>query len=112
MGRLILVLGKRLLIETGFPGGRRPSNWTVQDYATQWKQYAAAIDEKLRPLSDSQECEPLFQGGAFEAPRHLNNLSYFTVQTAEESGIASTGKVKTMADHDVGVSSLFRLFES
>ncbi|KAL9090002.1 MAG: hypothetical protein Q9165_005531 [Trypethelium subeluteriae] len=72
----------------------------VDDYATQWKQYAAAIDEKLRPLSDGQEFEPLFQGGAFEAPRHLNNLSYFTVQTAEESGIASTGKVKTMADHD------------
>ncbi|KAF2239937.1 glycoside hydrolase family 79 protein [Viridothelium virens] len=84
----------------GFPGGRRSANWTVQDYATQWKQYAATVDEKLRPLSDGQEFEPLFQGGAFEAPRHLNNLSYFTVQTAEESGIASTGKVKTMADHD------------
>ncbi|KAI9684330.1 MAG: hypothetical protein M1820_010889 [Bogoriella megaspora] len=84
----------------GFPGGRRPANWTVQDYATQWKQYAASVDEELQTSAGVQDFEPLFQAGAFEAPRRLNNISYFTAQTAEEAGIASTGKVKTISDHD------------
>lgn len=86
----------------GFPGGRRPANWTVQDYVDQWLQYAEAISEEAIGESLDAKVEPLFQAGAFEAPRHLNNASYFTAQSVIEDGIAKTGKAKTVSEHDVG----------
>ena len=88
----------------GFPGGRRPANWTVQDYVNQWLQYADTISEEAIGPTLDPKVEPLFQAGAFEAPRHLNNASYFTAQSVIEDGIAKTGKVKTVSDHDVGLS--------
>lgn len=89
----------------GFPGGRRPANWTVQDYVDQWLQYADAISEEAIGPTLDEKVEPLFQAGAFEAPRHLNNASYFTAQSVIEDGIAKTGKAKTVAEHDVSLPS-------
>ncbi|PQE27103.1 beta-glucuronidase protein [Rutstroemia sp. NJR-2017a WRK4] len=80
----------------GWPGGsRRPANWTVQAYVTQFLQYATAIDSSVPNHS-------LYQAGAFEAPRALSNPNH-TLWNAESilyDGIARTGMVKTIAEHD------------
>ncbi|PQE20862.1 beta-glucuronidase protein [Rutstroemia sp. NJR-2017a BBW] len=89
------------LTQTGWPGSsRRPTNWTVQAYVTQFLQYATAIDSSVPN-------HPLYQAGAFEAPRALSNPNH-TLWNAESilyDGIARTGMVKTIAEHDVCISS-------
>lgn len=42
----------------------------------------------------------LFQGAAFEAPRHVGNRTYWNVQNAELDGMHSN-KAKTISDHEV-----------
>ena len=85
------------MTRSGWPGGsRRPANWTIQDYVTQWNQYATAISQNLTGESDAQ----LFQGCAFEAPRHLANRSDWNVENAVLDGMHKN-KAKTIADHDV-----------
>lgn len=47
--------------------------------------------------------EPLFQGCAFQAPRHIgfNETPFWNVENALELGLDTTGVVKTVADHEV-----------
>ncbi|KAI3317185.1 glycoside hydrolase family 79 protein [Xylariaceae sp. AK1471] len=79
----------------GWPGGsRRSSNWTVQDYVTQWNQYATAISQNLTGVDAMR----LFQGCAFEAPRNTSRTAW-NVQNAELDGMGPD-KAKTIADHD------------
>ena len=88
----------------GWPGGsRRPANWTVQSYVDQWLQYAQAIGDDAIGESTDQSLEPLFQGCAFEAPRNLANSSttVWNVANAVRDGMATTGRLKTVADHEV-----------
>ncbi|KAI1740385.1 hypothetical protein F4680DRAFT_117700 [Xylaria scruposa] len=80
----------------GWPGGqRRPENWTIQSYVTQWNQYATAISQNLTGTDATR----LFQGCAFEAPRHLENRTRWNVQNAELDGMRSN-KAKTISDHE------------
>ncbi|KAF4626665.1 hypothetical protein G7Y89_g11487 [Cudoniella acicularis] len=69
---------------------------------TFWKQYAAAIADTAIGATLDSSLEPLFQACAFEAPRHLgyNATPFWNVENALKFGIASTGKAKTVADHD------------
>ncbi|KAI0474603.1 hypothetical protein F4859DRAFT_481356 [Xylaria cf. heliscus] len=80
----------------GWPGGqRRPANWTIQSYVTQWNQYATAISRNLTGTDAAR----LFQGCAFEAPRHLENRTRWNVQNAELDGMRPD-KAKTVSDHE------------
>ncbi|KAI1323042.1 hypothetical protein F5Y16DRAFT_415293 [Xylariaceae sp. FL0255] len=80
----------------GWPGGeRRPANWTIQDYVTQWNQYATAISQNLT----GADADRLFQGCAFEAPREIGNITDWNVQNAELDGMKSD-KAKTVSDHE------------
>ncbi|KAI0972266.1 hypothetical protein F4678DRAFT_56120 [Xylaria arbuscula] len=80
----------------GWPGGeRRPENWTIQDYVTQWNEYATAISQNLT----GEDAAQLFQGCAFEASRHIENNTQWNVQNAELDGMRSD-KTKTVSDHD------------
>ncbi|PQE19985.1 beta-glucuronidase protein [Rutstroemia sp. NJR-2017a BVV2] len=87
----------------GWPGSsRRPANWTVQAYVTQFLQYATAIDTSVLRSPRNQSLQPLYQAGAFEAPRGVSNPNH-TLWNAESilyDGIARTGVVKTIAEHD------------
>jgi hypothetical protein len=86
---------------TGWPGGsRRSSNWTIQSYVEQWNQYATAISQNLTGMDAMQ----LFQGCAFEAPRHVGNRTYWNVQNAELDGMGPD-KAKTVSDHEAGLIS-------
>jgi hypothetical protein len=69
-------------------------------------QYSAAIGDQVLGSSLDSKLEPLFQGCAFEAPRHLGNNAtpYWNVENALKFGMASTGRAKTVADHDVRLS--------
>ncbi|KAI8628284.1 glycoside hydrolase family 79 protein [Xylariaceae sp. FL1651] len=79
----------------GWPvGSRRPSSWTVQDYVTQWNQYATAISQNLTGVDAMR----LFQGCAFEGPRNISRGAW-NVQNAELDGMGPD-KAKTIADHD------------
>jgi hypothetical protein len=82
----------------GFPGGsRRPANYTVQDYVTQWLQYGAVIEN-----ATGTQGEALFQAGAFEAPQNfLTSSTSWNAKTILQDGIAKTGLVKTISEHDV-----------
>jgi len=85
----------------GFPGGsRRPANYTVQSYVTQWLAYASSIWNSTNTTG-----EPMFQAAAFEAPRFLGNVTYWNAESILRDGIASTGAVKTISEHDVGFPS-------
>ncbi|KAF3762129.1 family 79 glycoside hydrolase [Cryphonectria parasitica EP155] len=80
----------------GWPGGsRRPINWTINVYVAQWAQYAEAVLEAIGID------EPLLQGCAFEAPRHLgyNETPFWNVENAVAFGMNKTLAV-TVADHD------------
>ncbi|KAI0140536.1 hypothetical protein GGR57DRAFT_487880 [Xylariaceae sp. FL1272] len=80
----------------GWPGGsRRPANWTLQSYVRQWNQYATAISQNLTGSNAAR----LFQGCAFEAPRHVWNRSDWNVLNAELDGMRSD-KAVTVSDHD------------
>ena len=86
---------------TGWPGGsRRPANWTIQSYVDQWNQYVTVISQKLTGVDAIR----LFQGCAFEAPRHLGNRTYWNVQNAELDGMGPD-KAITVSDHEVGLIS-------
>ena len=86
-----------LMCSKGWPGGsRRSVNWTIQDYVTQWNQYASVISQNLTGKPDVQ----LFQGCAFEAPRHIANRTDWNVLNAVQDGMHKN-KAKTIADHDV-----------
>lgn len=86
---------------TGWAGSRRPANWTVQSYVTQWLQYANAIGKYALGSNVDEKIEPLYQAGAFEAPRKLGNVSYWNAESALRDGIAKNGNVKTISEHDV-----------
>jgi hypothetical protein len=81
----------------GWPGTeRRLANWTLQDYVTQWNQYATAISQNLT----STDSMRLFQGCAFTAPRNIGTGTVWNVHNAELDGM-SPNKAKTVADHEV-----------
>lgn len=81
----------------GWAGGkRRPANWTIQDYVDEWNEYAKAISKNLTG-SDSLQ---IFQGCAFEAPRHLDSSEDWNVANAEADGMRSN-MAKAVADHEV-----------
>jgi hypothetical protein len=46
----------------------------------------------------------LFQGCAFEAPRHVGNVTFWNVENAELDGMGPN-KAKTVSDHDVSLLS-------
>ncbi|KAI3400110.1 hypothetical protein diail_4340 [Diaporthe ilicicola] len=78
-----------------WPGGsRRPANYTTQSYVDQWTEYAEAIGE--------DELQPLFQGCAFTAPRDIDpgNTSVWNIESVLRLGMARSGRLKTVADHD------------
>ncbi|KAH8650916.1 hypothetical protein BGZ60DRAFT_508900 [Tricladium varicosporioides] len=80
----------------GWPGGsRRPANYTVQSYVDQWLMFAKAIGN-----ATNTQGQPLFQAAAFEAPRHLGDTSLWNAESILRDGIAKTGLVKTISDHD------------
>lgn len=80
----------------GFPGGRRPASYTVQDYVTQWLQYAVTIEN-----STGTQGKTLFQAAAFEAPEnYLTSNTSWNARTILQDGIAKTGLVKTISEHD------------
>ncbi|PMD16271.1 glycoside hydrolase family 79 protein [Hyaloscypha hepaticicola] len=80
----------------GWPGTeRRLANWTLQDYVTQWNQYATAISQNLTSMDSVR----LFQGCAFEAPRDIVTRTSWNVQNAELDGM-SRNKAKTVSDHE------------
>lgn len=85
----------------GFPCDRRLCNWTIQDYVDEWLFTAAYIGNTSIGTAVDKRVEPLFQGGVFEAPRgNLDNRTNWNVKNALLDGIDSTGRVKTMSDHD------------
>ncbi|KAH8801732.1 hypothetical protein F5884DRAFT_889825 [Xylogone sp. PMI_703] len=86
----------------GWPcGSRRPCNWTIESYVDQWLEFSSAIGKDVIGTSVDRRIEPLFQGCAFEAPRRIgDNETYWNVENAIKFGIASTGKAKTVSDHD------------
>jgi hypothetical protein len=69
-----------------------------------FKEYAAAI-VKQSIISDATNdgTEPLFQGGAFQAPRNLgfNATPSCNVENALELGLDTINMVKKVVDHDV-----------
>ncbi|KAJ0416567.1 hypothetical protein BJY00DRAFT_326196 [Aspergillus carlsbadensis] len=81
---------------------RRSCSWTIASYADQFKKYAAAIVNQSLGDGAKHGKEPLFQGCAFQAPRHLgfNETPFWNVENALERGMDSTGMLKTVADHD------------
>ncbi|KAH8897390.1 hypothetical protein GQ53DRAFT_818660 [Thozetella sp. PMI_491] len=80
----------------GWAGGsRRPSNWSIQSYVTQWNEYATAISQNLTGVDAMQ----LFQGCAFQAPRHISNRTDWNIQNAQLDGMGPD-KAKTVADHE------------
>lgn len=90
----------------GWAGGsRRPANWTTKSYVDQWTEYADAIGEEALGEDDA-ELQPLFQGCAFTAPRDVepSNTSVWNVQSVLELGMADSGRLKTVADHDVSLN--------
>lgn len=89
-----------LKFHKGWPGGeRRPENWTLQSYVSQWNQYASAISQNLTGADATR----LFQGCAFEAPRSIGNRTDWNVQNAELDGMHSD-KAVTVSDHEVSRS--------
>lgn len=93
----LLILIRLAKHPLGWPGGsRRLANWTIQSYVTQWNQYATAISQNLTGVDSMR----LFQGCAFEAPRHVGNRTFWNVQNAELDGM-SQNKAKTVSDHEV-----------
>ena len=82
---------------------RRGCNWTIASYAAQFKEYAAAIVDHSLGDTPNGGMEPLFQGCAFQAPRHIgfNETPFWNVENALELGLDTTGMVKTVADHEV-----------
>ena len=86
----------------GWPGGsRRPANWTIQDYVNEWLAYSAAIDSNAMSAPTNEREGPFYQGCAFEAPRNLSNGTAWNVANALTDGIASNGRLRTVADHEV-----------
>lgn len=74
----------------------------MQDYVNEWLFTAAYIGNTSIGTAVDKRVEPLFQGGVFEAPRgNLNSPTSWNVKNALLDGIDSTGRVKTMSDHDV-----------
>ncbi|RMZ40823.1 putative glycoside hydrolase family 79 protein [Aspergillus flavus] len=73
----------------------RPGDWTVQSYVDQWNEYATAISRNLT----GKDAAKLFQGCAFQAPRHLNDRTDWNVQNAELDGMGSD-KTKAVANHE------------
>jgi hypothetical protein len=51
--------------------------------------------------SSDASVEPLFQAGNLEAPRFLGNTSFWNAESLLRDGIATTGKVKDISEHDV-----------
>ncbi|RAK81712.1 glycosyl hydrolase family 79 C-terminal domain-containing protein [Aspergillus fijiensis CBS 313.89] len=76
-------------------GQRRPANWTIQDYVDQWNEYASAISKNLT----QHDADQLFQGCAFEAPRHVTAATDWNVANAEADGMRAD-KAKSVADHE------------
>ncbi|KAI0406616.1 hypothetical protein F4802DRAFT_606064 [Xylaria palmicola] len=80
----------------GWAGGkRRDADWTIDAYVEQWNQYATAISQNLT----GKDAARLFQGCAFQAPRHLENRTRWNVENAVLDGMRSD-KAKTIADHE------------
>ncbi len=79
-----------LAVHADLPIGRSRS------YVTQWNQYAEAISQNLT----GADAMKLFQGCAFEAPRHVGNRTYWNVENAILDGMGPE-KAKTVSDHDV-----------
>lgn len=89
----------------GWPGGsRRPANYTTKSYVDQWTEYADAIGKDALGADDA-ELQPLFQGCAFTAPRNIDpgNNSVWNVESVLQLGMAESGRLKTVADHDVSL---------
>ncbi|KAG8168393.1 hypothetical protein KVR01_001142 [Diaporthe batatas] len=85
-----------------WPGGsRRPANYTTKSYVDQWTEFADAIGKDALGEDDAK-LQPLFQGCAFTAPRDIDpgNNSVWNVQSVLELGLARSGRLKTVADHD------------
>ncbi|KAG6359218.1 hypothetical protein INS49_012739 [Diaporthe citri] len=86
----------------GWAGGsRRPANYTTKSYVDQWTEYSDAIGKDALGEDDA-ELQPLFQGCAFTAPRDIEpgNNSVWNVQSVLQLGMAESGRLKTVADHD------------
>ncbi|PIG83921.1 putative glycoside hydrolase family 79 protein [Aspergillus arachidicola] len=73
----------------------RPGDWTIQSYVDQWNEYASAISRNLT----GKDAVKLFQGCAFQAPRHLDGRTDWNVQNAELDGMGPD-KTKAVADHE------------
>ncbi|OJZ84289.1 glycoside hydrolase family 79 protein [Aspergillus luchuensis CBS 106.47] len=76
-------------------GKHRDGNWTVQRYVNQWNEFATAISRNLT----GKDATRLFQGCAFEAPRHLDERTDWNVENAELDGMGAD-KTKTVSDHE------------
>ncbi|XRM45814.1 hypothetical protein ABZX51_008888 [Aspergillus tubingensis] len=76
-------------------GKHRDGNWTVQRYMNQWNEFASAISRNLT----GKDATRLFQGCAFEAPRHLDERTDWNVENAELDGMGPD-KTKTVSDHE------------
>ncbi|GKZ86188.1 hypothetical protein AnigIFM56816_001240 [Aspergillus niger] len=76
-------------------GKHREGNWTVQRYVNQWNEFATAISRNLT----GENAARLFQGCAFEAPRHINERTDWNVENAELDGM-HPDKTKTVSDHE------------
>ncbi|BCR99142.1 glycosyl hydrolase family 79 C-terminal domain-containing protein [Aspergillus luchuensis] len=76
-------------------GKHRDGNWTVQRYVNQWNKFATAISQNLT----GKDATRLFQGCAFEAPRHLDERTDWNVENAELDGMGAD-KTKTVSDHE------------
>ncbi|GKZ39607.1 hypothetical protein AbraIFM66950_000739, partial [Aspergillus brasiliensis] len=76
-------------------GKHREGNWTVQRYVNQWNEFATAISRNLT----GKDAARLFQGCAFEAPRHVNERTDWNVENAELDGMGPD-KAKTVSDHE------------
>ena len=62
----------------------------------QWNEFASAISRNLT----GKDATRLFQGCAFEAPRHLDERTDWNVENAELDGMGPD-KTKTVSDHEV-----------
>lgn len=81
------------------------SKLQTKSYVDQWTEYADAVGREALGENDA-ELQPLFQGCAFTAPRNVKpgNTSVWNVQSVLQLGIAESGRLKTVADHDVSLN--------
>ncbi|KAF4534706.1 Glycoside hydrolase family 79 [Lasiodiplodia theobromae] len=81
---------------------RRPDNWTIYDYISEWITYSEAVRDGIRAQPGHSSDTPYFQGCAYVAPRaqHLANSTTWNVANTIRLGMGDSPMLRSVADHD------------